>query len=55
MGEMVSCIRNSDISEELTQKPNTSQPNTLSMTNTGQPMTNGSQFFMNTIHNKFLH
>ncbi|MGE3850466.1 MAG: peptidylprolyl isomerase [Planctomycetota bacterium] len=30
------------------------EPGTLSMANTGAPDTGGSQFFINTVHNKFL-
>jgi cyclophilin family peptidyl-prolyl cis-trans isomerase len=30
------------------------EPGTLSMANTGQPNTGGSQFFINTTHNRFL-
>ncbi len=30
------------------------EPGTLSMANTGQPNTGGSQFFINTVHNRFL-
>ena len=30
------------------------EPGTLSMANTGQPNSGGSQFFINTVHNKFL-
>merc|ERR1711998_756891 len=30
------------------------EPGTLSMANTGQPNSGGSQFFMNTVHNDFL-
>ncbi len=30
------------------------EPGTLSMANTGAPNTGGSQFFVNTVHNKFL-
>lgn len=30
------------------------EPGTLSMANTGQPNSGGSQFFINTAHNKFL-
>jgi peptidylprolyl isomerase len=30
------------------------EPGTLSMANTGQPNTGGSQFFINTVHNDFL-
>lgn len=30
------------------------EPGTLSMANTGQPNSGGSQFFLNTVHNNFL-
>merc|ERR1711920_118844 len=30
------------------------EPGTLSMANTGEPNTGGSQFFMNVVHNDFL-
>jgi cyclophilin family peptidyl-prolyl cis-trans isomerase len=30
------------------------EPGTLSMANTGAPNSGGSQFFINTVHNKFL-
>ena len=30
------------------------EPGTLSMANTGQPNTGGSQFFINTVHNDYL-
>jgi cyclophilin family peptidyl-prolyl cis-trans isomerase len=30
------------------------EPGTLSMANTGRPNSGGSQFFMNTVHNRFL-
>lgn len=30
------------------------EPGTLSMANTGRPNSGGSQFFVNTVHNKFL-
>ena len=30
------------------------EPGTLSMANTGQPNSGGSQFFMNVVHNDFL-
>ncbi len=30
------------------------EPGTLSMANTGRPNSGGTQFFMNTVHNKFL-
>jgi cyclophilin family peptidyl-prolyl cis-trans isomerase len=32
----------------------TNAPYTISMANTGQPNSGGSQFFINTVHNKFL-
>ena len=32
----------------------TNAPGTLSMANTGQPNTGGSQFFINTVHNDYL-
>jgi cyclophilin family peptidyl-prolyl cis-trans isomerase len=52
-GEMVSRTRDGGIPDELTQKLS-NEPGTLSMANTGQPMSGGSQFFVNTVHNKFL-
>merc|ERR1711939_451530 len=42
-----------NIKDELTQKIS-NEPGTLSMANTGQPNSGGSQFFMNTVHNNFL-
>ena len=30
------------------------EPGTLSMANTGRPNSGGSQFFINTVHNRFL-
>jgi len=30
------------------------EPFTISMANTGQPNSGGSQFFINTVHNKYL-
>jgi cyclophilin family peptidyl-prolyl cis-trans isomerase len=30
------------------------EPGTLSMANTGEPNSGGSQFFVNTVHNSFL-
>ena len=50
---MVSRTRDGGIPDELTQKLS-NEPGTLSMANTGQPMSGGSQFFVNTVHNKFL-
>ena len=32
----------------------TNEPGTLSMANTGRPNSGGSQFFINTVHNRFL-
>jgi len=45
--------RGGNIPDELTQKLS-NEPFTLSMANTGQPNSGGSQFFINTVHNKFL-
>lgn len=42
-----------NIKDELTCKFS-NEPGTLSMANTGQPNTGGSQFFMNVVHNDFL-
>ena len=42
-----------NIPDELTQKIS-NEPGTLSMANTGQPNTGGSQFFINVAHNNFL-
>jgi cyclophilin family peptidyl-prolyl cis-trans isomerase len=42
-----------NIPDELTQKIS-NEPGTLSMANTGQPNTGGSQFFINVAHNAFL-
>ncbi len=41
------------INDEFTAKLS-NEPLTLSMANTGEPNTGGSQFFINTIHNDFL-
>merc|ERR1712100_752574 len=41
------------IPDELTQKIS-NDVGTLSMANTGQPNSGGSQFFINTVHNNFL-
>jgi cyclophilin family peptidyl-prolyl cis-trans isomerase len=48
-------VRNREgcIEDELTQKIS-NEPGTLSMANTGQPNTGGSQFFINVAHNSFL-
>lgn len=42
-----------DIPDEFTAK-RSNEPLTLSMANTGQPNSGGSQFFINTVHNAFL-
>lgn len=42
-----------DIPDEFTAKLS-NEPLTLSMANTGQPNSGGSQFFINTVHNDFL-
>jgi cyclophilin family peptidyl-prolyl cis-trans isomerase len=42
-----------DIKDEFTAKLS-NEPMTLSMANTGQPNSGGSQFFVNTVHNAFL-
>uniref|UniRef100_A0A7S0KZ13 Peptidyl-prolyl cis-trans isomerase n=1 Tax=Coccolithus braarudii TaxID=221442 RepID=A0A7S0KZ13_9EUKA len=42
-----------NIKDELTAKIS-NEPGTLSMANTGQKNSGGSQFFMNTVHNDFL-
>merc|ERR1712223_640953 len=45
--------RGGNIPDENTQKFS-NQPYTLSMANTGQPNSGGSQFFINTVHNSYL-
>uniref|UniRef100_A0A6B2LL77 Peptidyl-prolyl cis-trans isomerase n=1 Tax=Arcella intermedia TaxID=1963864 RepID=A0A6B2LL77_9EUKA len=45
--------RDGNIPDEFTQKIS-NEPGTLSMANTGQPNSGGSQFFINTVHNDFL-
>eukprot|EP01051_Picozoa_sp_SAG22_P009695 SAG22_NODE_825_length_6973_cov_2.846523_7_plen_394_part_00 len=54
-GDGVSIQRNAggNIPDEL-QGEISNEPFTLSMANTGQPNSGGSQFFINTVHNKFL-
>ena len=42
-----------EIKDEFTAKIS-NEPMTLSMANTGQPNSGGSQFFINTVHNAFL-
>ena len=41
------------VRDEHTQKIS-NEPGTLSMANTGQPNSGGSQFFINTVHNSYL-
>jgi len=41
------------IPDEFTSKIS-NKPGTLSMANTGQPNSGGSQFFVNTVHNSYL-
>ena len=41
------------IQDEFTARLS-NEPGTLSMANTGQPNSGGSQFFINTVHNKYL-
>ena len=41
------------IPDEFTEKLS-NEPFTLSMANTGQPNSGGSQFFINTVHNRYL-
>lgn len=42
-----------NIQDEFTQRIS-NEPGTLSMANTGRPNSGGSQFFINTVHNRFL-
>jgi len=52
-GRTITRDRGGNIPDELTQKIS-NEPGTLSMANTGQPNSGGSQFFVNTVHNAFL-
>merc|ERR1712232_74610 len=52
-GSTVSRNNGGSIPDELTAKIS-NEPGTLSMANTGQPNTGGSQFFINVKHNSFL-
>lgn len=45
--------RGGNIQDELTQRIS-NKPGTLSMANTGAPNSGGSQFFINTVHNRYL-
>ena len=40
--------------EHPAEHPLSNEPGTLSMANTGQPNSGGSQFFINTVHNAYL-
>ena len=42
-----------NVADEFTQKLS-NEPGTLSMANTGMPNSGGSQFFINTVHNRYL-
>eukprot|EP00621_Florenciella_sp_RCC1693_P012696 CAMPEP_0182532812 /NCGR_PEP_ID=MMETSP1323-20130603/12402_1 /TAXON_ID=236787 /ORGANISM="Florenciella parvula, Strain RCC1693" /LENGTH=184 /DNA_ID=CAMNT_0024742607 /DNA_START=69 /DNA_END=623 /DNA_ORIENTATION=- len=52
-GETITRDRGGNIPDEFTAKIS-NEPGTLSMANTGQPNSGGSQFFVNTVHNNFL-
>jgi len=52
-GKTITRDRGGNIPDEFTQKMS-NEPGTLSMANTGQPNSGGSQFFVNTVHNSFL-
>ena len=52
-GETITRDGGGNIPDELTEEIS-NEPGTLSMANTGQPNSGGSQFFVNTVHNDFL-
>jgi len=52
-GKTITRDAGGNIPDELTQRFS-NEPGTLSMANTGQPNSGGSQFFINTVHNSFL-
>ena len=52
-GKTITRDRGGNIPDELVVKLS-NEPGTLSMANTGQPNSGGSQFFVNTVHNSFL-
>jgi len=52
-GETLKRNAGGNIPDENISK-DTNAPGTISMANTGQPNSGGSQFFINTVHNKFL-
>lgn len=52
-GKTITRDAGGNIPDELIDKTS-NEPGTLSMANTGQPNSGGSQFFINTVHNDFL-
>ena len=52
-GKTITRDAGGNIPDELIDKTS-NEPGTLSMANTGQPNSGGSQFFVNTVHNDFL-
>ena len=52
-GSTVTRDAGGNIPDELVA-PISNEPGTISMANTGQPNSGGSQFFLNTVHNSFL-
>mmetsp|Transcript_20511 Transcript_20511/g.24292 ORF Transcript_20511/g.24292 Transcript_20511/m.24292 type:complete len:187 (+) Transcript_20511:33-593(+) len=52
-GKTITRDRGGNIPDEFVAKIS-NEPGTLSMANTGQPNSGGSQFFVNTVHNSFL-
>jgi cyclophilin family peptidyl-prolyl cis-trans isomerase len=52
-GKTITRKNGGNIPDELTCKIS-NEPGTLSMANTGEPNSGGSQFFVNTVHNDFL-
>mmetsp|Transcript_7063 Transcript_7063/g.13020 ORF Transcript_7063/g.13020 Transcript_7063/m.13020 type:complete len:185 (-) Transcript_7063:255-809(-) len=52
-GKSYSRLDDGCIKDEFTAKIS-NKPGTLSMANTGQPNSGGSQFFINTVHNDYL-
>merc|ERR1712205_133012 len=52
-GKKITRDAGGNIPDELIDKTSNG-PGTLSMANTGQPNSGGSQFFVNTVHNDFL-
>ena len=52
-GKKITRDAGGNIPDELIDKTS-NEPGTLSMANTGQPNSGGSQFFINTVHNDFL-